>query len=67
METLVNDILTGAVCEICNQYFIKERNIDGADVPTVFTHGHPAVCHGCYETIPKNDREKYVKAETNVV
>ena len=67
METLVNDIIQGTVCEICNQSFIKERNINGADVPTVFTHGHPAVCPGCYDGIPDEEKHKYLKAETNVV
>lgn len=61
METWVNDIIKGAVCELCGQAF-KDPKSEGPQLPPhVFEHGHPAVCHECWtqlDTKDKRDRNR---------
>lgn len=48
MQSIVNDIVEGACCAICGQQFVKERNIDGADVPVIAEHGYAVACQKCW-------------------
>lgn len=62
METLVNDIITGACCEKCNLYFAHPiKPLD------LFQHGRPVVCSGCWENLNDTERAQSVKAETNLL
>lgn len=50
MGDIAEDIIDGSCCALCGQYFEgPERNVDGADVPTIYSHGYPVACDECYE------------------
>lgn len=49
MESIVHDIIEGACCAICGQQFVRERNIQGADVPVPADHGHAVACRKCWK------------------
>ena len=42
------DMADGSCCAICGKDFVKERNIDGADVPCYYSHGYPVACEDCW-------------------
>lgn len=48
MESIVDDIIEGACCALCGQYFVREINKDGADVPVLHEHGYPVACAACW-------------------
>ncbi len=49
MGEIANDMIEGVCCALCGQYFAKEKNIDGADVPVIYSHGYPVACKDCWE------------------
>lgn len=49
MGEIADDMTNGACCSLCGQYFVKEINKDGADVPVMYEHGYPVSCRGCWE------------------
>lgn len=49
MSEIADDMIEGACCSLCGQYFVKEQNIDGADVPAMYEHGYPVACNQCWE------------------
>jgi hypothetical protein len=57
METLVNDILTGTVCELC-QFSFENPKIAGLG----FEHGYPAVCHDCWTQLDTKDKRDHHRA-----
>ena len=46
MGEMANDIINGACCALCGQYFIK-RNRRGQSFG--YEHGYPVACQECYE------------------
>jgi hypothetical protein len=49
MGEIANDMIEGACCALCGQYFVREVNKDGADVPVMHEHGYPVACKECWE------------------
>ena len=49
MGDIADQIIEGSCCAFCLLPFIKEQNIDGADVPVVYEHGYPVACKECWE------------------
>lgn len=49
MGEIAEDMLDGTMCSLCGCYFAKEKNIEGADVPTLYTHGYLVACWDCWE------------------
>jgi hypothetical protein len=49
MGEIADDIIDGSCCALCGQYFAKEMNVDGADVPVMYEHGYPVACKDCYQ------------------
>lgn len=62
METLVNDIIKGMCCELCNQSFEHPK------MPLQsFAHGYPAVCHDCWNLLDTRDRKDHHRAMVKIV
>jgi hypothetical protein len=62
MESLVDDILKGACCELCGQYF-KDPESEGPQLPPfIYEHGHPVVCKECFRGLKSFDKQYYQQA-----
>ena len=49
MGKIADDLISGACCSWCSQYFVNE-------------HGYPVLCTECWNESSKKDREGYQKA-----
>lgn len=49
MGEIADDIIEGACCALCGEYFVMEKDIDGSDVPVFASHGFPVACASCWE------------------
>lgn len=49
MGEIADDLINGACCSHCMQYFLKE-------------HGYPVLCKSCYESETKAERAGLQKA-----
>lgn len=63
MGQMADDILTGACCAICCQYFE-----DAKDPDKVFEHGAPVVCKECFSTLgTPEERKAYQEATADTI
>ena len=46
MGEIADDLINGACCSNCNQYFVSE-------------HGYPVLCKSCWENADKHERQGF--------
>lgn len=64
MESIVDDIITGRCCELCGQFFMQSSTEDLP--PCVYEHGHPAVCHDCWNSLSADDQRNHLRAKVEI-
>lgn len=57
MGQISEDILDGTCCQFCGRYFTHPKK------DSLYTHGHPVVCYGCWEEMPKKEKINYERAK----
>ena len=48
MGEIADDIINGACCALCGQYFVKSY-LDEEGNEITHEHGYPVACKDCYE------------------
>lgn len=53
MGEIADDIIEGACCALCGQYFVASNTIDQDEYeimnPDLHEHGYPVACKECWE------------------
>ena len=53
MGEIANDMIEGACCSLCGQYFVKSHTIDKKEYEIsneeIYEHGYPVACKECWE------------------
>lgn len=49
MGEIADDMIEGACCQLCMQYFVED-------------HGYPVVCNSCWNDLSKSEKKEYQKA-----
>lgn len=49
MGQIADDMINGACCAICGQYFVGVISDIWDEGPELFEHGYPVACYECWE------------------
>ena len=54
MGEIADDMISGACCALCGQYFVKSNVVDTDEFeiisdPEIYEHGYPVACKECWD------------------
>lgn len=62
MGQIADDMIIGACCSLCGQYFIDEENEE-----EIYEHGYPVICKECWEFLTEEGKKNYQRAIKDVI
>lgn len=68
MGQIADDMVNGACCQLCGQYFVNDNSIDKAEYEImsgvlIYEHGYPATCWECWEELNDEEKENMIKSD----
>lgn len=59
MGELADDMINGACCELCGQYFVENGKS--------YTHSIPVVCLDCWDELSDDEKKEHQRADAKTI